>query len=98
MPELLKRKAFTKSEICTKALEKYLMQSDSVRLFCSEMCEAQQYTVTGDSLFKAYKAYCNDSLLHAVGRTKFYQRLETLTHSRVDYGNVVNFKLKLKES
>ena len=98
MPELLKRKAFTKSEICTKALEKYLMQSDSVRLFCSEMCDSQEYTVTGDSLFRAYRNYCNDSLLRPVGRIKFYNRLETLTHSRVDYGNVVNFKLKLIES
>ena len=98
MPELLRRKAFTKSEICTKALEKYLMQSDSVRLFCSEMCDSQEYTVTGDSLFRAYRNYCNDSLLRPVGRIKFYNRLETLTHSRVDYGNVVNFKLKLIES
>ncbi len=98
LPGFLERRAFTSSDICRKALNMYLMQSDSVRLFLSEMCEPQEYTVTGDSLFRAYRNYCTDSLLHPVGRSKFYNRLETLTHSRVDYGNMVYFKLKLIES
>ena len=97
LPDFLERRAFTSSDICRKALNMYLMQSDSVRLFLSEMCEPQEYTTAGDALFKAYKAYCTDSLLRAVGKSKFYHRLDTLTHSRVEYGNTVYFKLKLIE-
>ncbi len=98
VPGLMKRGAFTASSICKEAFNAYLMQSDNVRLFYSEMCEPQEYTTHGAEIFKAYVNYCKDSLLYPIGRSNFYKRLEALTHSRVDYGNVAYFKLKLKES
>lgn len=97
LPGLMKRGEFTDSKICKEAFNNYLMQSDNVRLFFSEMCEPSEYTTSGDSLFKAYKIYCNDSLLHPLGRNNFYKRLEDLTRRREDMGKVVYFKLKLIE-
>ena len=97
LPGLMKRCTFTDSDICKKAMSSYLMQSDNVRLFYSEMCEPQEYTTIGDTLFTAYKDFCKDSLLYPLGKNRFYKRLDALTHSRVDYGNVAYFKLKVKE-
>ena len=95
---LMQRKAFTRSEMCEKALALYRMQSDSVSMFVHEMCEKQEYTTRGDELFSAYKKYCYDSNLTALGKGNFYKRLEQHTHSREDVGRVVYFHLKLVES
>ena len=95
---LMQRKAFTRSEMCEKALEQYRMQSDSVRMFVHEMCEKQEYTTSGDELFSAYKRYCYDSNLTPLGKGNFYKRLDQHTHSRKDSGRVVYFHLKLVES
>ena len=97
LPLLMKRRAFTASDICKKALNSYLMQSDNVRLFCSEMCEPCDYATSGNTLFDAYKSYCGDALLKPLGKGNFYKRLDALTHSRVDNANVTYFKLRLKE-
>ena len=94
---LMQRKAFTRSEICEKALAQYRMQSDSVSLFVHEMCEKQEYTMRGDELFSAYKKYCYDSNLTALGKGNFYKRLDQQTHSREDVGRVVYFHIKLAE-
>jgi putative DNA primase/helicase len=95
MPGLLKRKAFTKSQICQQALDQYFMQSDSVRMFYLEMCEKQEYSTRGDELFKAYKTYCYDSNYTSLGKGNFYKRLDQHTHTREDIGRVVYFHLKL---
>ncbi len=52
MQGLMERKAFTKSEVCQKALDQYFMQSDSVRMFYLEICEKQEYSTRGDELFQ----------------------------------------------
>lgn len=95
MPGLLERKAFTKSHVCEQALDLYFMQSDSVRMFYLEMCEKQEYTVSGDELFKAYKNYCHDSNYSPLGKNKFFKRLDQHTHTREDKGHVAYFHLKL---
>ena len=91
----MERKAFTKSEVCQKALDQYFMQSDSVRMFYLEMCEKQEYSTRGDELFKAYKTYCYDSNYTPLGKGNFYKRLDQHTHTREDIGRVVYFHLKL---
>ena len=95
MPGLLERKAFTTSQVCQQALDQYFMQSDSVRMFYLEMCEKQEYTVSGDELFKAYKNYCHDSNYTPLGKNRFFKRLDQHTHSREDRGHVAYFHLKL---
>lgn len=95
MPGLLERKAFTESQVCQQALDQYFMQSDSVRMFYLEMCEKQEYTVRGEELFKAYKTYCYESNYTALGKGKFFKRLDQHTHTREDKGHIAYFHLKL---
>lgn len=97
LPGLMTRGEFTTSASCENALERYRLQSDSVRLFISEMCQPSDYTTDGQGLFNAYRNYCAASSLRPLGKTRFYDRLENLTHSRENNGNQARFKLKLTE-
>ena len=97
LPGLMQRREFTTCESSERALEQYRLQSDSVRLFISEMCEPYDYTTDGTELYNAYKGYCVSSSLKSIGKYKFYDRLESLGYSREKYGNVVRFKIKLSE-
>lgn len=95
LPELMKRGEFTTSEKCEKALDQYRLQSDNVRLFYNEICEPSDYTTEASEIYKAYKSYCLDSSLKAVGKQKFYDRLESLAGSAEMYGNLKRFKIKV---
>ncbi|MBR6190051.1 MAG: hypothetical protein IKQ59_14055 [Prevotella sp.] len=94
---LMQRKAFTSSKACEEALTMYRMQSDSVSMFCHEMCEKVEYATRGDVLFTAYKKYCYDSNMSALGKINFYKRLDAVTHSRNDDGHLPCFNLKIIE-
>lgn len=95
LPELMKRGEFTVSEKCEKALDMYRLQSDNVRLFFNELCEPSDYTMEASEIYKAYKNYCMDSSLKAVGKQKFYERLESLVGAPEMYGNLKRFKIKV---
>ena len=95
LPGLMNRNAFTYSASCEKALEQYRLQSDNVRLFLSEQCEASENTTPGVDLFEAYKKYCYESSLKNLGRKRFYERLETLGFEVVMYGNLKYYRIKL---
>ena len=95
LPELMKQGEFTTSEKCEKALDQYRLQSDNVRLFYNEICEPSDYTTEASEIYKAYKSYCIDSSLKAVGKQKFYDRLESLAGSAEMYGNLKRFKIKV---
>ena len=97
LARLVSRGEFTRSECCEKALERYRLQSDSVRLFLNEQCEPCEFTTAGQDIFNAYRNYCVSSSLKSLGKTRFYDRLDSLTHSRQECGNVTRFKLKLIE-
>lgn len=98
LPGLIKRGEFTSCESSEKALEEYQMESDNVRLFYSEMLEPSKTSTHGQDLFNAYVAYCNAAHQHPLGRTKFYKRLDNLTHAGEKIRNVMYFKLKIVES
>ena len=98
LPGLMPRGDFTRSESCEKALDHYRLMSDSVRLFLNEKCEPQEYSTPAADINKAYREFCFSSSLKPLGRTRFYERLESLTHSRVDYQGNLYFKLRLLDS
>jgi len=98
LPGLMKRGEFSVSEKCENALERYRLQSDSARLFVSEMCQASEYTTAGPDLFSAYKKYCIESALNNCGRNIFYKRLQGMGYEREMAGNLVRFRIKLTES
>ena len=95
LPELMTRGEFSPCECSDKALERYRLQSDSVRLFLSEMCEVSENTTHAQEIFNAYKTYCFESQLKPIGKIKFFARLESLRYEPVMYANVKYFKLKL---
>ena len=71
----MKRGEFTVSPKCEEALDLYRLQSDNVRLFYNECCEPSDYSTEATEVYKAYKGYCLDSSLKAVGKQRFYERL-----------------------
>lgn len=97
LPELMKRREFSPCESSEKALEQYRLQSDNVRLFLNEACEASESTTLASEIFTTYKSFCINSSLRPLGRNKFYERLEKLGYERVVYANSPYFKLKLSE-
>lgn len=98
LPELMKRGEFTSCESSTHALDEYQLESDNVRLFLSEMLEPSTTSTHGQDLFKAYADYCKAAQLYPLGRTRFYKRLDNLTHAGEKIRKVMYFKLKLIES
>ena len=97
LPALMTRREFSPCESSDKALEQYRLQSDNVRLFLNEACEASEYTTQASELYTAYRNYCFSSSLKPTGKKKFYDRLESLGYERVTYANTLYFKLKVTE-
>ena len=95
LPAFMQRCSFTDSDECEKALDQYRLQSDNVRLFVQEMCEASDGTTHGSEVFKAYQEYCQSSSLKAVGKQKFYDRMLSIGFAPVLYGHTKYFNLKL---
>ena len=93
--ELMNRGEFTPSESCENALENYKLQADNVKLFLKEMCEPCEFTTSATDIHKAYRNFCNESLLKPVGRNKFYARLEKLVGAPEVSDNQKYFKLKV---
>lgn len=98
LPGFMQRRAFTPSDVCRQALDRYKMQSDSVRLFLCECVVADDTaTISARELFKAYGRYCVDAGLKPIGRNRFYERMEDLGMSRMVSGRDVFYHLYLKD-
>lgn len=95
---LMKRQAFIGCDSSERALQEYKLEADNVMLFAKEMLEPSEVATRGTDIFTAYQRFCQSSSLKPLGKGKFYKRLEDLTHSRKDQGNVPCFKLKVIES
>lgn len=98
LPGLMQRGAFTTSDCGQKALDEYMLESDNVRLFLSEMLEPSENSTHGQVLFDAYVEYCKHLHTFNLGRNKFFHRLDDLTHAGVKIQKVQYFKLKLTQS
>lgn len=69
--------AFSSSKVCDEALKKYTLLSDSVKMFVSTQCEVtEDPSMSGMELYKEYCEFCHSEGLRAVGKQKFYERLE----------------------
>lgn len=97
LPALMTRGEFSPCASCDRALEQYRLQSDNVRLFLSEMCQTSEQGTSGKNLFEAYRGYCFSSQLKPLGKTRFYDRLESLGYEPEMFANLKYFKLKLSE-
>ena len=97
LPGLMTRGEFSPCESSDRALEQYRLQSDNVRLFLNEMCEASEYTTMASELYTAYRNYCISSSLKPIGKNKFFARLESLGYELVLYANTKYYKLKVTQ-
>ena len=97
LPELMRRREFSPCESSDKALELYRLQSDNVRLFLNEACEASECTTPASELYTAYRNFCISSSLKPIVKNRFIARLESLGYDIVIYGHSKYFKLKATE-
>ena len=97
LPALMQRGEFSSCASSERALEHYRLQSDNVRLFLNEMCTASEVAVKASDLFQAYRNYCYESSLKAIGKIKFFDRLETLGHVPEMIANIKHFHLRVTE-
>ena len=95
LPKLMTDNEFTSSANCEKALERYRLQSDSVRLFVMEMCNHSETTMKASEVFNAYRNYCYSSSLKPLGKQRFYGRMENLGYSRDSYAKIDYYQLRL---
>lgn len=79
LDRLLKKKAFTPCDAVSEAVEKYKLESDSVRLFI----EDNDYKKSAESkillkhLYLEYRQYCNEDGNSPVKKMNFKKRLES---------------------
>lgn len=95
LPRLMNDNEFSSSANCEKAIDRYRLQSDSVRLFVAEMCTPSDTTIKASEVFNAYRSYCLLSSLKSLGKQRFYLRMETLGYHRDCYANIPYFQLRL---
>lgn len=90
--------AFTESKLCNDALQRYILSSDNVRLFINEQCEMESvYPTQGKVLYDKYRLYCYNEGLRSSGKSKFYERLESLGAIRTDPQRIPMFNIKVLE-
>lgn len=89
---------FSPCEVCVKALERYRLMTDSVRLFLDERCVQQSpFTTLGSTLYTAYKNYCFADQTKPLGKTRFYERLESLGATRTERRGQHYYDVTLRE-
>lgn len=89
---------FTESKLCNDALQRYILSSDNVRLFVNEQCEMESdYPTQGKELYNKYRLYCANEGMKALGKSKFYDRIESLGAVRTDYKHTSMFNIKIVE-
>lgn len=97
---LLKNKAFTKCYAVSEAVEKFKLESDSVRLFIDDngYKPCPNSSVLLKDLYREYRQYCSDDGNYPVNKQNFKKRLEgqgIFTERRNDGNNVLIQKLSI---
>ena len=92
---LMNQGTFTRSECSEQALERYQLQSDSVRQFIDEQCEKSEFVTKALEIYKMYCFFCQTSSLKPLGRNRFYERLEGMGFTRTRVQNDQFFPLRI---
>lgn len=92
---LLINKRFTKCDTMEKAIKQYQIDADTVLAFLSETdTNAGSFLTKGSDLYFNYKEYCCDCGRPAIGRSKFFQRLERQGFERTMKNKQIYFGVK----
>ena len=93
---LLSRGTFSISDECQHELENYKLLSDNVRMFAQEHClKDETISVSGKDLYSRYRTFCAEDGLNALGKRKFFDRMESLGFDRKPYNGITYFHIKL---
>lgn len=96
---LLEQKKFTYSEAVTKQIERYKLESDSVRMFLEEngfVASPTDYKLIKD-FYSEYRAFCIDDGFKPVNKTNFITRLKN-DGINVEKKNIGNVAFVLRHS
>ena len=97
LPDLIKRKKFSKCEAITHAVREMEYDNDPVLQFISLRCEVDpSFKTMGSDLFKGFCEFCAQNNIPAVlSNQEFYKRLEALRHKSFMDKNQKAFHIKI---
>lgn len=77
LPDLLKRKKFTKSDTIRQAVLELEVRNNAVLQFIEDRCEVNSTVLTkGSELYKYFCEYCRQNNYKELTNREFYRRLE----------------------
>lgn len=95
---LVRRKTFTKSEACEKALHEYVRMSNSVMQFMDEVCEIDDASrITLADLYKAYGNFCLSEELKKFGKKNFKEIIQNFGVKSTSSHRYTLYNIRLKE-
>ena len=75
---LIQRKAFSKSDVCDKALKDYMNTSNSAMQFVAAMCEVDEgSSIKLSELYRRYTTYCVEEDYKKIGKKNFQEIIES---------------------
>jgi len=97
LPDLLKRKKFTKCDTIDNAVKELEYENDPVMQFVSQRCEANNsYKTKASDLFKCFCEFCiQNNIPNELKNQGFYKRLEALGHQGFMENNQKNYPLRI---
>lgn len=97
LPDLIKRKKFSKCEAITHAVREMEYDNDPVLQFISLRCEVDpSFKTMGSDLFKGFCEFCAQNNIPAVlSNQEFYKRLEALRHKSFMDKNQKAFHIRI---
>ncbi len=97
LPDLLKRKKFSKSEEIGRAVNELEFENDPVMQFVCLRCETgSRVKIKGSDLFKGYCEFCLQNNIHNYLKNQgFYKRLEALGHRPFVENNQKMFNIRI---
>ena len=97
LPDLLKRKKFSKSEEIDRAVNEMEYDNDPVLQFITLRCDAKpEYSTKGSELFKGFCDFCiQNNIPNDLKNQGFYKRLEALGHKPFMDNNQKAFHIRI---
>ena len=97
LPDLLKRKKFSRSEEIDRAVNEMEYDNDPVLQFITLRCDAKpEYSTKGSELFKGFCDFCiQNNIPNDLKNQGFYKRLEALGHKPFMDNNQKAFHIRI---
>ena len=94
LPDLLKRKKFSKSEATEQAMRDLEFQNNPVLQFLSSRCEPSTTLTKGSELYQAFCEYCDQNNCYKMTNQEFYRHLEEKFEPKTE-GHQKAFNIKV---